>query len=82
MKYLLNSRNLLATHYDSNTGDHTLQFYACSMDIYVTVHGLGPVKDQHYWDDEDNLRTAIASVDVNDIDVYVTINGGKAVKID
>lgn len=80
MKKLLNARNLMSTHYDN--GDHVLEFYACCMEIMVTVRGLGPVDNEHYWDDEDNLHAAVASVDNEDIDVYVTLAGGKTVKID
>lgn len=81
-EYLLNARNLQATHYNPNNGDHVLEFYACSMGIYATVRGLGPIEDPDYWDSEENFQAAIASVDNEDIDVYVTLAGGKAVKIE
>ena len=66
MKNLLTMQNLMSTHYDH--GDHILEFAADGRKIFVTVRGLGPVDDEFYWDDEDNLARALAEVKEDDIE--------------
>lgn len=62
MKKLLTMESLMATHYDH--GDHILEFEpGDGRKIFVTVRGLGPVDDEFYWDDEDNLSRALAEVE-------------------
>ena len=69
MKKLLTMESLTATYYDS--GDHVLQFEpGDGRKIFVTVRGLGPVDDEYYWDDEDNLSRALAEVEEEDIRLY------------
>jgi len=66
MKTQLTVRNLMATHYENP--DHVLEFDADGQRIFVTVRGLGPVDDEYYWDDEDNLARALAEVKEDDIE--------------
>jgi len=66
MKDLLTMQNLMSTHYDN--GDHILEFEADGRKIFVTIRGLGPVDDEFYWDDEDNLARALAEVKEDDIE--------------
>lgn len=66
MKTQLTVRNLMATHYENL--DHVLEFDADGQRIFVTVRGLGPVDDEFYWDDEDNLARALAEVKEDDIE--------------
>lgn len=66
MKNLLTMQNLMSTHYDN--GDHILEFEADGRKIFVTIRGLGPVDDEFYWDDEDNLARALAEVKEDDIE--------------
>ena len=66
MKTQLTVRNLMATHFEN--GDHVLEFDADGQRIFVTVRGLGPVDDEFYWDDEDNLARALAEVKEDDIE--------------
>ena len=70
MKNLLTMRNLMATHYDAP--DHILEFDADGQKIFVTVRGLGPVDDEFYWDDEDNLTRALSEVEEDDIEVQMS----------
>lgn len=68
MKDALTMQNLTATHYDAP--DHILQFEpGDGQRIFVTVRGLGPVDDEFYWDDENNLARALAEVEEDDIEV-------------
>ena len=68
MKKQLTMQSLTATHYDAP--DHILQFEpGDGQKIFVTVRGLGPVDDEFYWDDEDNLARALAEVKEDDIEV-------------
>lgn len=69
MKYLLTVKNLMATHYESESGNHVLEFHAHGQIFLVTVRGVGPVTDEFYWDDESTLANAIAKVDKNDIEI-------------
>ena len=79
MKDVLTMQNLTATHYDAP--DHILQFEpGDGRKIFVTVRGLGPVDDEFYWDDEDNLARALAEVEEDDIEVQMpTIRALRAV---
>lgn len=79
MKELLTKQGLTATHYDNGSGNHILEFDACCMKIFVTVHGIGLVDNQHYWDDE-RIACAVLEAAPEDIEVHV-ITGGKAVKV-
>lgn len=68
MKDMLTMQNLTATHYDAP--DHILQFEpADGRKIFVTVRGLGPVDDEFYWDDEDNLARAVEEAADDDIEI-------------
>ena len=79
MKDALTLKNLTATHYDN--GDHILQFEpGDGRKIFVTIRGLGPVDDEFYWDDEDNLSRALAGAEEDDIEVQMpTIRALRAV---
>jgi len=66
MKDALTLKSLTATHYDAP--DHILEFDADGQKIFVTIRGLGPVDDEFYWDDEDNLARALAEVKEDDIE--------------
>lgn len=68
MKNLLTMQSLTATHYDAP--DHILQFeVGDGRKIFVTVRGLGPVDDEFYWDDEDNLARAVEEAADDDIEI-------------
>lgn len=67
MKKQLKMRNLMQTHYEN--GSHVLEFDVNESKILVTVRGIGPVDDQFYWDDEDNLQQAIDAADAADIEI-------------
>ena len=67
MKKNLTVKNLMASHFDN--GDHILEFDANGKKVFLTVHGLGPVDDEYYWDDEENLKKAVEEAKEEDIEV-------------
>ena len=69
MKNQLTVQNLIATYYESETGDHVLEFDVYGQKILVTVRGVGPVTDEYYWEDETTLASALAKVEEIDIAV-------------
>lgn len=72
MKNLLTVKNLMATHYESENGNHILEFDAYGQTFLVTVRGIGPVTDEFYWDDETTLARALARVENDDIEIQET----------
>lgn len=69
MKNQLTVQNLIATYYESENGNHVLEFDLNGQNILVTIRGIGPVTDEFYWDDETTLASALAKVEENDIAV-------------
>lgn len=69
MKKQLKMRNLMQTHYENETGNHVLEFDVDGRKILVTVRGVGPVDDEFYWDDEDNLARAVEEAADDDIEI-------------
>lgn len=68
MKDTLTLKSLTATHYDN--GNHILQFEpADGRKIFVTVRGLGPVDDEFYWDDTENVARAVEEAADDDIEI-------------
>lgn len=67
LKNLLTTKNLMASYYDN--GDHTLEFELDGKTVFLTVRGLGPVDDEYYWDDEENLKKALGEADEEDFEV-------------
>lgn len=68
MKDMLTMQNLTVTHYDEP--NHILQFEpGDGRKILVTVRGIGPVDDEFYWDDEDNLARAVEEAADDDIEI-------------
>lgn len=67
MKNQLSVHNLMATYYEN--GNHVLEFDLNGQIILVTVRGVGPVNDEYYWDDQTTLASALAKVEVNDIEI-------------
>ena len=69
MKNQLTVQNLIATYYESENGNHVLEFDVYGQKILVTVRGVGPVTDEYYWDDETTLARALAKVEADDIEI-------------
>ena len=69
MKNQLTARNLMATNYESENGNHVLEFDLNGQNILVTIRGIGPVTDEFYWDDETTLARALAKVEADDIEI-------------
>lgn len=69
MKNQLTVKNLITTHYESENGNHILEFDLNGQNILVTIRGVGPVNDQYYWDEETTLARALAKVEADDIEI-------------
>lgn len=67
MKNQLCVHNLMTTYYENE--NHILEFDVGGQRIFVTIRGLGPVNDEYYWDDENTLASALAKVEVDDIEL-------------
>lgn len=67
MKDALTLKSLIATHYDN--GDHILEFADEGKKLFVTVRGLGPVDDEFYWDDTENVARAVEEAADDDIEI-------------
>lgn len=65
MKEKLTIDNLQFSHYDD--GDHELEFMVGDKRVFVKVRGLGPLDDENYWDDEENVKKAVQEADKDDI---------------
>lgn len=69
MKNQLTIKNLITTHYESENGNHILEFDLNGQTILITIRGLGPVENEFYWDDQTTLARALAKVEADDIEI-------------
>lgn len=69
MKNHLTVRNLIATHYESESGNHVLEFDLNGQKILVTIRGVGQVDNEYYWDNETTLASALAKVEADNIEI-------------